>query len=286
MRSLIPILLLLPALAQAQTQSLTLSFANNTTTRVVGPGQCDTSITFSFSASATACEDLQVWLTTGSCGNDPVKADGDVVVHTVSVADFNATRTGTGEFAVTRLPIFSEEACGVLQDEVDVGLCGRVKTPNGFSGACDANVKSTGLTVTYDALPPSRPVISDIAELDEGLRVTVASLEAGARLRAEVAPAGSTDFVSGATTITNTRSVVVNGLENGTTYSVRVVALDAAGNESEASEPVDGTPVPSQGFWGNYKDAGGQDTGGCSAVGGLSASWALLALGLLRRRRS
>ena len=218
-------------------------------------------------------------------GNDPVTADGDVTVLTVPVADFNTTRTGAGECAVNRLPIFGEEACGVLQAEVDARLCGRVKALNSI-GDCSTFVKATGLLVTFDSAAPlpagdhQRPRRARRQPAGHG------HLPGPGRLRTEIAPAGSTEFVSGSTTITNTRSVTINNLENGKTYSVRVVALDAAGNESEPSDTAEGTPVPTQGFWGNYQDAGGQDTGGCSAVGGISASWALLALGLLRRRRS
>ena len=81
----------------------------------------------------------------------------------------------------------------------------------------------------------------------------------------------------------------MDGLENGVEYAVRAYAIDAAENQSDPSEPTNGRPVASRGFFEAYKDALGAETGGCGAAGGGIAGSAVLAvLGfwLSRRKQS
>ncbi len=78
------------------------------------------------------------------------------------------------------------------------------------------------------------------------------------------------------------------GLINGTTYVVRAFSLDEVDNQSAPSDEQTAIPQASNGFWAEYKAAGGHDTGGCSSAGAavpsvLSALGVLVAL--LRRRR-
>jgi len=59
-------------------------------------------------------------------------------------------------------------------------------------------------------------------------------------------------------------------------------------NLSAYTSPLSATPEASNGFWGEYKDAGGHEVGGCSATGAAVPS-VVGALGVLvaltRRRR-
>ena len=66
--------------------------------------------------------------------------------------------------------------------------------------------------------------------------------------------------------------VTLTGLENGVHYLVRGIAIDEADNRGAASEPVGTTPVPSSGFWENYRTAGGSEVGCGASIGGLLVS--------------
>jgi uncharacterized protein (TIGR03382 family) len=80
--------------------------------------------------------------------------------------------------------------------------------------------------------------------------------------------------------------VRIEGLINGATYEVRAKAADLAGNESGYSATQSAVPLPLVGFWDAYRNGGGEDTGGCSAAGGLSLWAAVLLVLVLVRRRS
>lgn len=82
------------------------------------------------------------------------------------------------------------------------------------------------------------------------------------------------------------RSHRLEGLVNGDHYLVAVRAVDTKGNTSEFSLPRSGIPVPTDGFWERYKEAGGDEQGGCSTSAGV-APLALVGVFLfaLRRRR-
>src|SRR5262249_9823124 len=90
-----------------------------------------------------------------------------------------------------------------------------------------------------------------------------------------------------------TNHVAVKGLENGTTYQVAVVSINADGTPSAVSDVVNVTPMPTLGFDDLYQKDGGTGlvacaVGGASSSGGGLATAALGALGLVvaaRRRR-
>ncbi|HWV38601.1 MAG TPA: hypothetical protein VN033_08995 [Vulgatibacter sp.] len=82
------------------------------------------------------------------------------------------------------------------------------------------------------------------------------------------------DLVNGAK-----RSYKLQGLRNHVTYQVAVRAVDDKNNRSPFSNVGQGTPVPSDGFWERYLDAGGEQQGCTSAAGAASgAGLALVAL--------
>ena len=80
----------------------------------------------------------------------------------------------------------------------------------------------------------------------------------------------------------------VTGLVNDQRYRFVLVAVDAAGNASQGSNAVDGTPLAVQDFYKRYRCAGGAETGGfgCSTAGAvLLPAGTLGLLALVRRRR-
>jgi uncharacterized protein (TIGR03382 family) len=83
-------------------------------------------------------------------------------------------------------------------------------------------------------------------------------------------------------------SVSITGLTNGQEYLVQARSVDVVDNVSAYTSPLSATPEASNGFWGEYKDAGGHELGGCSAAGAAVPS-VVGALGvlvaLMRRRR-
>ena len=80
-------------------------------------------------------------------------------------------------------------------------------------------------------------------------------------------------------------SLRLGGLENGTTYDVWVVAYSEAGNPSDASALVAGTPQPVYDFYELYRAEGGTETGGCAQGPAGFLGFALAALPLLLGRR-
>ncbi len=59
----------------------------------------------------------------------------------------------------------------------------------------------------------------------------------------------------------------LGGLSNHQTYAVALVAIDASGNVSAASDPVMGTPAQALGFAEIYESETGQAMGGCRTAG-------------------
>jgi hypothetical protein len=83
-------------------------------------------------------------------------------------------------------------------------------------------------------------------------------------------------------------SARIEGLVNGTSYDVVVVARSLGDNLSvEAAAPAPAAPVPIDDFWEHYVAAGGQEEGGCTTGGGagLLALLGALALRAAGRRR-
>lgn len=281
---LLPFLLLLPAVAGAQ--SITLNFADaSTTTRMVGPNSCDAQIAVSYDAIAgiSLCERMEIWASTGGCETERGEAP---LLASVSNSDFlnNGGRVSdTIDVHVGSLPIFGEVACADYTDEAEVSLCAAFKVTQLY-GDCLSVQSSTEPLIIFDALPPPRPVIDSVVSLDSALRLRV-PIDPDVRLFVDLALADAPDapWTRVASTTTTGQGVTVSGLENDVRYRLRVIAEDSALNVSEPSEVVEGTPIATQGFWGDYKDAGGSEVG-CSAAG--SGPLSLLALlALLWRRR-
>jgi len=91
----------------------------------------------------------------------------------------------------------------------------------------------------------------------------------------------------------STKETQVEDLDNDTAYFFRVVALDDFDNRSDVSDEVESQPVPVNDFFEQYKEAGGQETGGYCQASDKPASWlailtlfALIVSSLLVLRRA
>ena len=102
--------------------------------------------------------------------------------------------------------------------------------------------------------------------------------------------AAATPTAGGATVLSSAATgedATIEGLVNGTPYSVVVYAYSVGGNQSLASTPaVEGTPQPVDDFWERYRATpGAREDGGCGAGGtGPLALLSVALLALLRRR--
>jgi uncharacterized protein (TIGR03382 family) len=87
--------------------------------------------------------------------------------------------------------------------------------------------------------------------------------------------------------VTGTGPYRLGGLTNGVVYAVAVVGMSAAGAESEPSNVKTVEAQQVNDFWQTYRDAGGQETGGCSSgvAGPLGLALLAGALALVRRRK-
>lgn len=283
---LFPFLLLLPLVAGAQSVSLQFADASNTTTtRMVGPRHCDAQIPVTYEAVTTVplCERLEIWASRGGC--ETTRGDAPLL-RSVANSEFLANGgqvQGTLEVAIASLPIFEEVACPDLLAEEEVSLCAAFKVTQ-FYGDCLSVQSRTEPVIVFDGLPPSKPVVAQVISMDSALRLNV-PVEPDDRLLVDLALADdpAAEWVRVEST-TSGQGVTVTNLENDVRYRLRVIAEDAAQNQSEPSEAVEGTPIATQGFWGRYKEEGGSEVG-CSAAGAGPFSLLVL-LSLLWRRRS
>jgi len=158
------------------------------------------------------------------------------------------------------------------------------------SGGGDAIGNATG-TLTAQFSAPVAPVISSVTPGEKALNVSWAdgtgSGATATSWRVEATAVDpSQDSVTHKLTVT-AHSARLQGLTNEVPYQVVVYAVSKGGNDSPASDPVEGTPVTVLDFWDYYKAQGGQEAGGCA--GGPAGPLSLLAaaaLARLLRRRS
>jgi uncharacterized protein (TIGR03382 family) len=117
-------------------------------------------------------------------------------------------------------------------------------------------------------------------EVDAGTEADAGTEDGGAGLQRFVGAMevpGTTGPTFRVTKASGEGNLVVTGLTNGVTYRLQATVIDAAGNESTPSATVEATPVKSNGLFDAYKDAGGEESGGCAATGGGIAGGAMLA---------
>ncbi len=302
MRAPLALLLIgLPGLAVAQTtgNSLTLDLSGQTTLSVT-PNDCDVKVTINWTASvaSTPCGDLVLWLSPNQCTTDAPTAGTDYTIRSIPQDTWVASRTGSEQVSIQNLPIFSNGAdgglsCGQIAQQT-VYVCGAWKYGSsivigGSSCSTTTAVKpSDPPTIIYDGQPPDPPSVDSIDSLDNSLQVNVTASSDSLYVHMQYRAVGDTDWQDGGSFSTDRSSGKISGLTNGVTYEVRATGEDAAGNISDPSNVVDGTPQHTEGFFDRYIENGGAERGGCTAgSGGLwtGAGVLLLAGFLIARRR-
>ena len=237
------------------------------------------------------CSGPTFWITASTCGDGPVAPDYTLVPLPQST-------DRQGQFTTPALGNFpgfngadGGSPCGG-QFNLTHYICGSVKYSTIACGSSGDTIyrAAAPATVVYRGKPPDPPQKPDLTALDSALQVGWGSSPVDAvtihvLLRESGSPLDFTDVADPSATVS---SVKVSGLQNGTTYEVRLTAEDAAGNVSNPSDSSFATPVASAGFFGTYKQEGGQEQGGCGGLipGALSLPLILSGYRWLRRKRS
>ena len=293
--------LLLGAAASAQTISLNFVGASQqVTTLAKGPSGCNDQVRVAWTTSgldsSNACTSLQIWVTNSqSCGTGPgtASSDGgtDLIIGTFSLA--TQAQGLANNFRVADMPgVVGAGGCNAIVD-IRNAVCSSVDFRTaGIGGTC-GTLSAANLIVRYDTAPPASPTMSLLPQ-DGKITVRLGNNNDNDVLNylveyAVEPPGGGTPSWTTLPEIPATMSSKsIDGLINGTTYVVRSYSLDEVDNQSAPSDEQTAIPQASNGFWAEYKAAGGHDTGGCSSTGAavpsvLSALGVLVAL--LRRRR-
>jgi hypothetical protein len=286
-------LALAPSIAAAQ---LTITESNDTD-RIVSQGECNNNPADGLSFSWTFPNFVaggQYTLTASDTLNCPQSSQTQVVNNS-TVGTVDATGP-TGIF-----PASGTVSVNSIVANLAGYSCSGSKTTIFFCVTLSTATTVTPVTgtVTLDLQSPPAPVLQSVSPDDSSLHVSAAqgagSADGGASGSVDTftitavnhdAPSEThtTDKIS---TTGSTLTGRIDGLTNGVLYDVTVTAFSRGGNASLPSNPLQGTPVPVNDFFRSYRNAGGQETGGCAA--GAAGMLALLAVPLaLRawRRRS
>lgn len=280
----------LPSMAFAQ-YSLTLGLPDDAESLRFGKGRCGETETVSWQVQTTGaavsglCADLELWSTTGACGESI--GTGDTRLTTVTQLELQqAGGKGEVSFELADLASFGGDGgtCGAEGVEVTTRICGAFKYLT-LGGTCVAVKASGSPELIYDAKPPAAPVLVSLEPLDESLRLVLEDLPA--EVQQVVAIARLTDGGEAARERLNaTSSLRLGSLENGVAYQVSAQAVDEAGNESGESNALEGVPIETLGFFQVYKGQGGQEQGCATSPGRASGTgglgWlVLIAVGLV-----
>ncbi|MBI3185886.1 MAG: fibronectin type III domain-containing protein [Myxococcales bacterium] len=254
---------------------------------VVSPSDCGGVIQASWTASAQqlACSSLSFWVTLGECGD--AAGAGDQTLPEVAAGVWNQQRTGNFTIPVNELPAFTGQdagACGATGVEKKHRLCGAFSSAQFDCGTGKSVTRASNPpAITYDSLAPGPPTIDDVVAQDSALVVNFTPPSGATQVHVDARAQGAADFARAASASGEAASVRIERLVNNTTYEVRALAEDAAGNLSEPSELAAGTPLRTEGFFSNYRRAGGAAQGCTSGgTGGL----ALIAAWVIRRLSS
>jgi len=300
-------LVLLVLSSPALAQSISLGFAGggtNLTSIPFNQSSCNggDSYTVTWTAanlnSSNACGNLQIFVTNAqSCPNGAPNTSGsdggtaDIVIGTV---DINTLATGQGTLTAQRrrdMPGLGGDCPPGL--DVTTSICAYLQYRASGTTTCDGTLtSSTNLTLRYDAKPPMVPGMTLLAQ--DSKIVVQLDPKGETLLRYEIqyaeAPSGDAGPVwrQAANLEATKSSESITGLQNGLTYLVQAQSIDEVENASGYNPPQSATPQASNGFWGEYKDAGGHELGGCN-VSDAAVPSVLGALGvlvaLIRRRR-
>jgi hypothetical protein len=221
---------------------------------------------------------------------DPVSG---VVVGLVEDPPGGGTRTENissdfiteAEYATSSIvSALSAIGLGACDASADIHLCIQARRSNTDVGT--ARVK---LSVEVDDTP-NPPVLQSVTPGEKALNVNWEAASPGADESYAVDAGRQVDPAdpSSVVTITSPRvsgtELRFEGLTNGTVYRVEVRAFSEADNPSDPSNAITASPIDVRDYFEAYKDAGGQEQGGCGTGGaGLLALVGLAALALRRR---
>lgn len=301
MRLTFAVLLLSASTALAQTQSVTFT-ATGTTIQgneiVVSKADCanDRQVTWT-RTTATLCDTLYLWLSADTCSAEP----GATSVTLREISKSDTVTTGTISLNMSDALVKAGTTCEAQTENKTFKLCASVRPFNSTNSSCETTATSIGtpaISFILDPKPPNAPELPGVTGLDSALSVSVTAPSDSSLLRVEVVElvagegdAGTEtagDVVASKEQTTDNTVFRMEGLENEKKYGVRAFALDKAGNQSGASPLATGSPIPSNGFYAAYRQAGGEETGGCGAGGGglaLGAVVAALGFWMTSRRK-
>ncbi len=128
---------------------------------------------------------------------------------------------------------------------------------------------SDSVTIKYDTKKPIAPTEFEAVSGDTNLRISWKHPTEDTKDRGDYKVyykiKDSTDEEKTQTTDGSDTEMLITGLTNETTYTIRMATIDKAGNESDISSlTVEGTPMPVDDFFEYYKKhQGGEDGGYC-----------------------
>jgi hypothetical protein len=276
---------LLPAAARALTVSLELSDGDALVSRAECVDRAAEDLSLSWDLGSSSGASVQI-LASDASGCSETDATTAVLVDGLSTSQTSYPGDGDGAFTVSDVLESSGESAGTCDgDDFRVYVCVRLLDSSGDAVATG----SAALRFQLERPPAPVAVAATPGEHALHLGWSAGTAATGATASSATyrafASDGTTTASSGETSETSLR---LDGLANGTTYQVWVVAYSEAGNPSDASVAVEGTPAPVDDFFELYRKAGGSEEVGCGSAGsgGLGALAPLLALlPALRARR-
>jgi len=275
--------LLTTALLLSSAASAQVKFTFGTSNREslsFGKADCPNPVSVTWTRTIQPCDRLTLWIsTTGACQATVDTSKGDLPLDEVSLATFQGSNTGTFNLPLSRLPFGTSDAgtggCGSTTEERTFTLCGATKQPDYYT-SCNTAVSATAAKIIYDGMPPATPSVSASSGFDRAASITVNApgdaIDGRVRVYRDNVEVRAVEWSVGK------GAILVDGLENDVTYEVDAFVADEAGNQSEPSARVQVTPTKTYGFMEHYAGSGGQEMGGCGAVGGGVAGGAVLAV--------
>jgi len=242
-------------------------------------GTTEVSMAWDLGGSTGASVEL---LASDASGCDESDATTAVLVDGLSTSQLEYPLAGDTALTVQELLDAAGKSTSCTGTYVRVYACVRLLDASG------AEVTTASAALKLDFTSPPAPVSVAVTPGEGALYVSWAEPDTTTAYPATPVKYRAFAAAGGVTTSsakTSSTSARIDGLEDGTTHDVWVVAYSEAGNEGPASELTAGTPVPVSGFWEVYKASGGVEQAGCGLGGGGAALLALPAVLLVLRRR-
>lgn len=222
-------------------------------------------------------------LGSNASGCSETDATTAILVDGISTSQTSYPTSGDAEIHLDDLLAAAGKSAGTCDgDDFRAYVCVRLLDSSG------AEVATASAVVTWQLERPPPPTGVSVSIGEKALNVSWTEGTATTGAAASTSSYGVFAAAAGVTASsaeTTGTSLRLGGLENGTTYDVWVVAYSEAGNPSDASELVAGTPQPVYDFYELYRAKGGAEAGGCGEGPAGLAGFVLAALPLLLRRR-